>query len=105
MASQTPFPIRLKTARKAKTLSQKELGMRIGLDINTASSRMNHYETGRHLPDYDVAKKLADELDVPVAYFFCDSDEMADLLMSFHKLTAEQRKKVQEFINAQKQAD
>lgn len=66
---------------------------------------MNHYETGRHLPDYDVAKKLADELDVPVAYFFCDSDEMADLLMSFHKLTAEQRKKVQEFINAQKQAD
>lgn len=66
---------------------------------------MNHYETGRHLPDYDVAKKLADELDVPVAYFFCDSDEMADLLMSFHKLTAEQRKKVQEFINAQQQAD
>jgi transcriptional regulator with XRE-family HTH domain len=102
LASQTPFPIRLKQARKAKALTQKELGVRIGLDINTASSRMNHYETGRHLPDYDMAKKLADELDVPVAYFFCDSDEIANLLMSFHKLTAEQRKKVLEFINAQK---
>lgn len=77
--------------------------MRIGLDINTASSRMNHYETGRHLPDYDMAKKLAEELDVPVAYFYCDSDEMAKLLMSFHKLTAEQQQKVLEFINAQKQ--
>lgn len=102
MASHTPFPIRLKQARKAKALTQKELGMRIGLDINTASSRMNHYETGRHLPDYDMAKKLAEELDVPVAYFYCDSDEMAKLLMSFHKLTTEQQQKVLEFINAQK---
>lgn len=76
--------------------------MRIGLDINTASSRMNHYETGRHLPDYDMAKKLAEELNVPVAYFYCDSDEMAKLLMSFHKLTTEQQQKVLEFINAQK---
>ncbi|MDP5135707.1 helix-turn-helix transcriptional regulator [Rheinheimera baltica] len=105
MASQTPFPARLKQVRKARGLTQKALGVRIGFDVSSADSRMNHYETGRHLPDYDVAKKLADELDVPVAYFFCDSDEMADLLMSFHKLTAEQRKKVQEFINAQKQAD
>lgn len=79
--------------------------MRIGLDINTASSRMNHYETGRHLPDYDMAKKLAEELDVPVAYFYCDSDEMAKLLMSFHKLTTEQQQKVLEFINAQKAID
>lgn len=79
--------------------------MRIGLDINTASSRMNHYETGRHLPDYDMAKKLAEELDVPVAYFYCDSDEMAKLLMSFHKLSTEQQQKVLEFINAQKAID
>ncbi len=79
--------------------------MRIGLDINTASSRMNHYETGRHLPDYDMAKKLAEELDVPVAYFYCDSDEMAKLLMSFHKLSTEQQQKVLEFINAQKGID
>ena len=79
--------------------------MRIGLDINTASSRMNHYETGRHLPDYDMAKKLAEELDVPVAYFYCDSEEMAKLLMSFHKLSTEQQQKVLEFINAQKAID
>ena len=79
--------------------------MRIGLDVNTASSRMNHYETGRHLPDYDIAKKLAEELDVPIAYFYCDSDEMAKLLMSFHKLAAEQQQKVLDFINAQKASD
>ncbi|GAB2916179.1 hypothetical protein GCM10027181_13840 [Rheinheimera gaetbuli] len=79
--------------------------MRIGLDINTASSRMNHYETGRHMPDYDMAKKLAEELDVPVAYFYCDSEEMAKLLMSFHKLSTEQQQKVLDFINAQKVID
>lgn len=79
--------------------------MRIGLDINTASSRMNHYETGRHLPDYDLAKKLSEELDVPVAFFYCDSDEMAQLLISFHKLSTEQRKKVFEFISTQKDVE
>lgn len=105
MASQAPFPARLKQVRKAKGLTQKELGIRVGFEVSTAGSRMNHYETGRHLPDYDVAKKMADELNVPVAYFFCDSDEMANLLMSFHKLTAEQRKRVLEFINEQKEAD
>ena len=34
-----------------------------------------------------------------------DSDEMAKLLMSFHKLTTEQQLKVLEFINAQKAID
>ena len=102
MASHTPFPTRLKQARKAKGLTQKELGMLIGLDVNTASSRMNHYETGRHLPDYDMAKKIAEELDVPVAYFYCDSEENAQLLISFHKLTYEQKQRVIDFVNKQK---
>ncbi|OEY68816.1 helix-turn-helix domain-containing protein [Rheinheimera salexigens] len=102
MLSAHPLPTRLKQAREAKGFTQTELGLRIGLDISVASSRMNHYEKGRHLPDYTMLQKMADELGVPVAYFYCDSDEMADLLMSFHNLTPEQKKQVIDFVNKQK---
>lgn len=105
LASTHPFPARLKQAREAKSLTQTELGLRIGLDISVASSRMNHYEKGRHLPDYDMAKKMADELGVPVAYFYCDSEDMAKLLMSFHRLTTEQQQKVLDFISTQQTSD
>jgi len=39
-----PFTIRLKQARKAAGISQAELGLRIGFEAASASSRMNHYE-------------------------------------------------------------
>lgn len=78
------------------------LGIRIGLDINVSSSRMNHYEKGRHIPDFVTAKRLAAELDIPVAYFYCESDEYAEFLLSYHKLSVEQQEKVREFIRKQK---
>ncbi|HAD41194.1 MAG TPA: XRE family transcriptional regulator [Plesiomonas shigelloides] len=81
-----PFPERLRQARKKAGLSQKDLGIKAGMDEGSASGRMNHYEKGRHLPDMDMLKKLANELDVPLSYFFCEDDLSAELVCLFEHL-------------------
>jgi len=75
----SPIPERIKKARNHAMLTQKELGIRIGMDIGSASSRVNHYEKGRHTPDIKTLRRMAKELNVPLAYFFCDSDNSAEL--------------------------
>ena len=52
---------------------------------------MNHYEKGRHLPDLDTMKRMAKELNVPLAYFFCESDEEAELLKLFSQMESLQK--------------
>lgn len=91
MLVESPFPQRLKEARLAKGLSQQGLGMLLGMDNNTASARMNQYERGKHSPDYPTLKRMADELGVPVSYFFCEDDLSAELVSVFERLTADQK--------------
>jgi transcriptional regulator with XRE-family HTH domain len=75
---------RLKQARLASGLSQKDLGVAAGLDEFVASTRINRYEVGVHQADYPMAVRLASVLKVPVAYLYCDNDEMASMLLAFH---------------------
>ncbi|PKG63527.1 MULTISPECIES: helix-turn-helix domain-containing protein [Pseudoalteromonas] len=95
---QNPIPIRLKQARAKSGITQKQLGILIGMDENSASGRMNHYEKGRHIPDLATLKKIADELNVPLNYFFCEDDESARLAIEVSKLQNEQKKELMEFI-------
>ncbi|WP_319021286.1 MULTISPECIES: helix-turn-helix domain-containing protein [Pseudoalteromonas] len=88
------FTERLKEARKRMKISQKELGIKMGMDPSSASGRMNHYETGRHMPDLATLKKLATELNVPVNYFFCESEESATLACLIEKLDEEGKRKL-----------
>ncbi|NSY35847.1 XRE family transcriptional regulator [Pseudoalteromonas sp. JC28] len=74
---ESPFPKRLKEARKRKGLSQKQLGILAGMDEFSASARMNQYEKGVHAPDFKTVKALAKVLDVPTAFLFCEEDELA----------------------------
>ncbi|MDF2185680.1 helix-turn-helix transcriptional regulator [Grimontia hollisae] len=83
---ESPFPIRLRAARKAAGMTQQQLGINLGMDPNTASARLNQYEKGKHSPDYQTAKRLADELGVPVAYLYCDDELLASLLLALAKL-------------------
>ncbi|WP_028764252.1 helix-turn-helix domain-containing protein [Shewanella colwelliana] len=83
----SPLPLRLKQARKAMGISQKQLGIQLGMEPGTASARMNHYEKGKHTPDYATLKAMADELGVPVAYFFCESEKSAQLLCLLDQMT------------------
>ncbi len=73
----------------------------MGLESTSASARMNQYESGKHQPDFNMAKKIAEQLDVPVAYLYCDSDEMAELILKFSKLTQEQREQVLAYVSQQ----
>ncbi|EFC5452705.1 helix-turn-helix transcriptional regulator [Escherichia coli] len=90
----TPFPQRLRQARKKVGLSQKDLGIKVGMDEGSASGRMNHYEKGRHLPDIDMLKKIATELGVPLSYFFCEDELSAELVCLFELLDNESKLKL-----------
>lgn len=59
---------------------------------------MNQYETGKYAPDFLMAKKIAEVLDVPTTYFYTEDDLMAEMVLKFHFLTQIQKKKVINFI-------
>ncbi|MFB9134513.1 helix-turn-helix domain-containing protein [Vibrio olivae] len=94
MSIDNPIPKRLKEARKKVKISQKTLGVRIGIDDGVASARMNQYERGVHTPDVSTLKLLAEELGVPLNYFFCEDDESAELACLIAKMSISDRQKL-----------
>jgi len=82
----SPLPLRLKNARLAKGLSQKALGIAAGMDEFSASPRMNHYERGRHAPDFSALRRLARVLEVPTAYFYAEEEWLAEWLITMPKM-------------------
>jgi transcriptional regulator with XRE-family HTH domain len=88
---------RLKEARQRAGLSQERLGILAGIDEMSASARMNQYERGKHAPDWLTVQRLAAVLQVPVAYFYADDDDAAELLLAFYALPLEAR---EEAVNA-----
>ena len=78
----------------ATGLSQRELGVRAGLDPSVASPRINQYERGKHTPDTNTLAKLGQVLDVPVAYFFASDDDLATLITAFHRLSVTRRRRL-----------
>jgi transcriptional regulator with XRE-family HTH domain len=91
ISSGTCFPRRLKQARKAAGLSQKQLGVLAGIDEFVASTRVNRYEQGKHQPDFDTATRLAAVLRVPLAYLFSQDDRLAELILAFASLSKRQQ--------------
>ncbi|MCG9233535.1 helix-turn-helix domain-containing protein [Vibrio harveyi] len=94
MSFQNPIPLRLKEARKKAKLSQKALGVRIGMDESSASPRMNQYEKGKHTPDVHTLKLIADELGVPLSYFFCENTLDAEIVTGIEQLSPTNKKKL-----------
>ncbi len=76
---------RLKEARLRAGLSQYKLGVLAGIDEASSSARMNQYEKGKHQPDQDTARRIAQVLDLPLAYFYAEDDELAAVILAFHK--------------------
>ena len=64
------------------------------MDIGSASSRVTHYEKGRHTPDIQTLRRMAKELDVPLAYFFCESDSSAEINCLIDKLSDEEKREL-----------
>jgi len=74
---------RLREAREAYGISQRALGIEAGLDEFVASTRVNRYETGVHQPDLQTLQRLAAILKLPVAYFYAEDDDLAQLIKDF----------------------
>lgn len=86
------FANRLRTARTALGLSQAELGARVGIPEDVASTRVNRYERGVHEPDLATAEALADELGIPLPALVARDDGMAMLIAGFAALSQAKQK-------------
>lgn len=75
------------------------------MDPGAASGRMNHYEKGRHMPDFETMERIAKELGVPVAYFFCRSESTAELVRILESMSEEQRQALLEKLRNEDPAD
>lgn len=91
---QLVFQRRLREARQWRQLSQKELGVRAGLDLFVASTRINRYELGVHEPDMATVQRLAKTLSVPTAYLFAEDDRLARMILAFDKLSVAEKEQL-----------
>lgn len=88
------FGARLRARRKAMGLSQEKLGVCIGLDESCSRTRISRYETGAHEPALATSKLLAQALDIPLAYLYCEDDTMAEIIRLTNLLEAHNQTEV-----------
>lgn len=86
--------MRLKAARLAAGLSQEQLGLLAGLEVESASARMNRYERGTRMPAVELAERIGSVLNLPVAYFYSTNNDEARLLQVFHRMPENERMKL-----------
>ncbi|MFA4445496.1 helix-turn-helix transcriptional regulator, partial [Xanthomonas perforans] len=73
---------RLRQARERRGLSQREVGMRMGLDKDTASARISRYESGAMSISLEALFEMAEALEVPPAFLLASTPGMADAIMA-----------------------
>lgn len=84
----------IKTARKAKGISQEELAVRLGVVRQTVSK----WENGMSVPDADVLIQIAELLDVPVSQLLGiepESGSVQDMAGELARLNKELAAKIQ----------
>jgi len=97
-SSTCPVAQRIKQARQLLGISQRNLGIAAGIDTASASARMNQYERGKHVPDFDTLTQLAKVLSVPINYFYCVDDNEALFQLNYHQLHTAQQAQVKELV-------
>ena len=98
MTTTSPVSKRLKEARLAAGLSQKQLGIASGIDEFSSSARMNQYEVGKHVPDFTTLTNIAKVLKVPLAYFYAVDDDLAEMIKLFGLLEKHLRSDILEHL-------
>lgn len=74
--------------------------MLIGIDESSSRARISRYELGVHEPPVATARLLAVALTVPLAYLYCEDDEVAGLLLALNDLSkGVRREKVRLFAS------
>ena len=82
---------RIRALREELAWSQEMLGVAIGIDESSARARITRYELGVHEPPLPTVRLIADALNVPLSYLYCEDDEVALLLFTLHRLDPKQR--------------
>ncbi len=95
-ALKSVFARRLREARESAGIAQDKLGVMIGIDEGSASARMSRYEAGIHSPPFQVAEQIAKKLKLPVAYFYCSDDRLAEIMRLYHAAPERGRKAILE---------
>lgn len=85
---------RLRQARLWAGIAQYKLGVAIGLDESCSSARISRYETGTHEPSIATARRLAEVLNVPLVFLYCEDEELAKLLLHLHRAKPELRRRI-----------
>lgn len=90
---------RIRVLREELGWSQEKLGVAIGIDESSARARISRYELGVHEPPLPTVRLIADSLNVPLSYLYCEDDQIAALLLGLQRLDANKRATVlEEFI-------
>jgi transcriptional regulator with XRE-family HTH domain len=92
------FAQRLKNARESKNISQRKLGMILGLSDKAISA----YESGRTYPPLDTLLKMSKELNRPVAYFLGEDSQDDSLMRKIDNLSFELKNVSEELENTRK---
>ena len=74
-------------------MSQEALATAAGIDEFSASARISQYETGKHLPRYEIACRLAGVLKVSVAFLYANDDSTAEMLLLWEAATSSARQR------------
>lgn len=78
-------PKRLKEAREAAGLTQKQLAELVAIEGVNPTSRMSNYEVGRFTPSFDFVVRVAKALNYPEYYFYTIDDDIAEQLLKYHQ--------------------
>jgi len=90
---------RIKDLREELGLSQEKVGVAIGIDESSSRARISRYELGVHEPPVPTARLIANALNVPLTYLYCEDDHIAALLLALHRLGSRDRSiKVRDFL-------
>lgn len=82
---------RLRQARERAGLPQDRLGVLAGLEESSSSARISRYESGVHEPPVKFAEALAKVLGVPVAFFYCNDDRLAEIILAYSDMSEPKR--------------
>lgn len=83
---------KIRHIRNFRGLTQKELGLKIGLDAKSADNRMAQYETNYRVPKKDMLVSIAKALDVnPINFIGSVSCSAENIMLTFFWLDEDNR--------------
>ena len=72
---------KVRLVRTFRGLTQKALGIAVGLNEKTADIRIAQYESGSRYPKQELIEKIAEVLDTSTQYLTCDYNNEAERLI------------------------